>query len=354
MRSGRALNRQNGSASLSVALALMMAITLVTLSVARTQITETHMAGNERWYARLSSFAESEWESATAALTDSLTQLTWAASANDDTLISRLESAAAAEGITTTVVYRRTDSDSPLIDIQATTGLSGSIGISGHVRQTVRLLTVLSPFAETAPPLVINGCLTLVSTNLAIRPIASDSDAAGDALWHYGRTPCPALAAIDLHSGRVVRKPLESSLWSSFFSISRDEYAQLAKSDLALPSAQRRYWWIEPSAFIGGKWSRILGSPAQPVVLYFPPTTGCPRFAAGVRIFGVVFIDSTCPQPLASRSLAIVGNLAINGNATTGHASVQLNHIQTADPQQSRLSLPVLKAAKVPGSWKDF
>ncbi len=351
---GQALNRQDGSASLLVALVLMMVITLVTLSVARTQITETRMASNERWYTRLSSIAESEWEAATAALTDSLQQLVWAPSADGDMLISQPEPAAAAEGITTTQVYRRTDSGSRLIDIQATAGLSTGGNISGHIRQTVRLLTVLSPLAEMAPPLVINGCLTIVSANLVIRPIASDSDAAGDALWGYGGAPCPAFAAIDLHGGRVVQKPLETPLWSTFFSISRDEYAQLSSSDRALPAAQRRYWWIEPSELSGGKWNRSLGSADQPVVLYFPQATGCPRFAAGVRIFGVVFIDTACPQPLASRTLEIMGSLVINGNATTGHATIQLNHIQTADPRQSRLSLPVLKAVRVPGSWKDF
>jgi hypothetical protein len=351
---GHALNHQGGSANLLVALVLMMAMTLLTLSVAHTQLTETRMAGNERWHARLASIAESEWQEATSVLTDPLQQLVWAPSPEGNMLMSQLVSAATAEGLTTTLAYRRTHSDSPLVAIQVITGLASSMGISGRISQTVRLLTVLSPLAETAPPLVINGCLTIVPANLTIRPSGSDTAAAGDALWHYGGASCPAFAAIDLHGGEIARKPLENSLWSSFFSISQDEYARLARLDLALPAAQRRYWWIEPSTLTSGKWSRSLGSEDQPVVLYFPPATGCPRFAAGVRIFGVVFIDTACPQPLASRTLEIVGSLVINGSATTGHATIQLNHIQTADRRQTRLSLPAVKIVKVPGSWKDF
>lgn len=330
-----------------------MAMTLVTLSVARTQVIETRMASNERWHAHLSSVAQSEWEKATLPLTDSPQQLAWSTS-KDNRLTSLRGPVETTDGVTTTIVYQRAGSDSPLIDIEATAGQAGGAGITGRIRQTVRLLTVLSPLAETAPPLVVNGCLVTESANIAIRPIGSDTDAAGDALWYSAASPCSGLAIVDVHGGRMAARPLEKSLWSAFFSISRDEYKQLATSDLALPASQRRYWWIEASDLSGGKWHRSLGSTDKPVVMYFPPKTGCPRFAAGVRIVGFVFIDSACHQPLASTTLGIVGTVAINGTAHTGHAHVQLNHIQTADNQQTRLALPVIKVVKIPGSWKDF
>ena len=346
-------NRQRGSASLLVALILMMAMTLAILSVGRTHVTETRMAGNEQLQARLSTVAESEWEKATTVLTDSPGQLAWNRPLEGKVLTSQLWPAKTADGVTTTVVYQRTDEGSPLIDIQATASQAGGVGISGRNSQTVRLLTVLSPLAETAPPLVVNGCL-MGSVNIAIRPINSDTDAAGDALWYFADAPCPAFTAIDLHGGRFARKPLERSLWSTFFSVNRDDYARLAALDLALPPGQRRYWYIESSDLTVGKWNRSLGSADKPVVVYFPQATGCPRFTAGVRIFGVVFIDTACPQPLASMTLEVVGNLVINGATNAGHATTQLSHIQTADKRQTRLSLPAIKVVKIPGTWKDF
>jgi hypothetical protein len=348
------LKLERGSVSLLVALVLMVAMTLVTLSVARTQLTETRLAGNARWYTLLFSIAESEWERATAVLTDTPEQLVWTSSSAGNELKSHTKIRNTAEGVETALLYDRADSGSRMVDIQTISSQSGRIGLAARTHQTVRLLTVLSPLAELAPPLVIRGCLATESANIHIRPINSDTDAAGDALWHYASAPCPAFESIDLHGGRIARKPIEGPLWSNFFSISRDDFAQLALSDLSLPMAQRRYWWVAPSSLVGGEWHYSLGSADKPVVVYFPQTTGCPRFSAGVRIFGVVFIDTACAQPLASTRLELVGTLVINGNANSGHASVQLNHIQAADRQQSQLSLPTVKVVKIPGSWKDF
>jgi hypothetical protein len=349
-----ALRRQHGSASLLVALVLMMAMTLLTLSVARTQLAETRTDGNSRWHTRLSSVSESEWGIASAVLTDAPDQLVWVPSSEGKGLMSQMRTGETAEGLETTLLYQRTDTSSRVIDIQAITSQTGRIGLSGRTRQAVRLLTVLSPLAETAPPLVINGCLAAESANIHIRPINSDTDTAGDALWHFAGAPCPAFESIDRHGGRIARKPLEGPLWSTFFSISRDDYAQLATSDLSLAAEQRRYWWVATSGLIGGEWNRSLGSADAPVVVYFPQTTGCPRFSAGVRIFGVVFIAAACAHPLAATQLEVVGNLVINGDASAGHATVQLNHIRAADGRQSRLSLPTIRAVKIPGSWRDF
>jgi len=349
----RPTRHERGIASLLVALVLMMLTTLLTLTVAHTQLTETRMAGNERWQKRLSLAAESAAEAATAALPRAAPALPWSPAGEDGTLVSRARPAASAGGVATRVIYRRSDRNSPFIEIQVTSSAQGGRGIAARVSEEVRLLTVLSPLAESAPPLVINGCLS-GGADVSIRPINSDSDTAGDALWRYTALPCPALAAIDIHAGRGVVKSLDDTLWTTLFSISRDEYAQLAAAELNRPTARRRYWQIDPAALVDGKWARSLGNRDRPVVLYFPATTGCPRFAAGVRIFGVVFIDAACPEPLADGWLEITGTLAINGNANSGHARIELQHIRNADRPQTRLSLPAIRVVRIPGSWKDF
>ena len=353
MSNAHAMRHERGAASLLVALVLMMSITLLTLAVAHTQLTETRMAGNERWQKRLWLAAESAAEAATAVLTGAAPALTWTPADQGTTLVSRARPLESASGVETRVIYRRSDRDSPFVEIRATSSAPGRHGIAARVSQQVRLLTVFSPLAESAPPLVINGCLS-GGADISIRPINSDSDTAGDALWRYTASPCPALAAIDMHAGRGVTKSLDDTLWTRFFSISRDEYARLAAADLALPSARRRYWQVDPAALVGGQWARSLGNPDRPVVVYFPAATGCPRFAAGVRIFGVVFIDAACPEPLADSQLEVIGTLVVNGNANSGHASIELQHIENADHLQTRLSFPTIRVVRIPGSWKDF
>jgi len=353
MSCSHTMGQERGAASLLVALVLMMSITLLTLAVAHTQLTETRMAGNERSHKRLLLHAESAAEAATAVLPQDPSVLVWAPANEDHTLVSRARPVESAGGVETRVIYRRSDRNSPFVEIQALSSAQGGPGIAARVSEQVRLLTVLSPLAESAPPLVINGCLS-GSADVSIRPIDTDSNAAGDALWRYTASPCPALAAIDMHAGRTVMKSLDDTLWTTFFSVSRDEYARLALAELNLPSARRRYWRADPAALVGGKWARSLGNQDRPVVLYFPVATGCPRFAAGVRIFGVVFIDAACPEPLAESRLEVIGTLVINGNANSGHASIELQHIQNADRLQTRLAFPTIRVVRMPGSWKDF
>jgi hypothetical protein len=346
--------RQGGAASLLIALVLMMLTTLITLSVARTQVTETRITANDNWHSRLRLISQAGWERATTELTVHPPKLKWVSSDHGSALVSHITPDTGVEDIETRVTFRKTDDTSRLVSIQAVTSHHSGTGLTGRISQTVQLLTVLSPQAEGAPPLVINGCLSAGTPGIDIRPLNSDRDDAGDAVWHFGGTRCLALDTIDVHGGQRIEIPLNNTLWSTLFSVSPEEYAELATAELTLPTDQRRYWLAEATDPAAEKWSLSLGSAAMPVVLVFPQASGCPRFAGGVRIVGFVFIDSTCPDPLADTSLEITGTLAINGDAATGTSSIRLYHIQTVDNRQTRLSFPVLRAVKIPGTWKDF
>jgi PilX N-terminal len=345
--------RQRGMASLIVALVLMMSMTLFTLSAARTQLAETRMAGNEHGQARLRLLAESAWEKAVPPLTLQPPRLRWRPdTAAGGSLLSETTPAGAASGFDTLVQYRRANADSPVIDIEAIVRRAGDHALSGRVGRSLRLLTVLSPLAETAPPLVIAGCLS-ASAAVDIRPLNSDNAKAGDAVWRFGAARCGWPATVDLHAGGVVDKPPAGDLWTKVFSVSRRAYARLAAAERALAPGRRRYW-LAGTAGAGAPWRLSLGSARRPVVLVFPAAAGCPRFAAAVRIYGVVFIDADCNRPLATAGLEITGSLAVNGGVDAGDARLRLNHIHTADPAQARLALPVLRTVNIPGSWRDY
>ena len=71
-------------------------------------------------------------------------------------------------------------------------------------------------------------------------------------------------------------------------------------------------------------------------------------------MFGFVFIDAPCPDPITASRVEIYGTLAVNGALHAGTGAMQLQHIQHADPRMTRLDLPFLRAVPVPGSWRDF
>ncbi len=108
------------------------------------------------------------------------------------------------------------------------------------------------------------------------------------------------------------------------------------------------------SAIVSGRWTQSMGSPTRPVVVYFPPEIECPEFSPGVRIYGIVFIDKSCKDPIANVRFEIFGSLVVNGNFNASGADLHFNHIQVADDRLTLLNFPVLRSVKVPGSWRDF
>ena len=353
MTFARPNRQQHGAASLLIALVLMMVTTLITLAVARTQVMESRLTGNDNWHSRLRLIAEAEWEAATPLLIDAPSTLSWVNMGENGRIASRTVTDAHTDGVETTTTFREYGNTGRMVDIQAVTGMKNGNGLTGRARQMLLLLSVLSPQGEAAAPLVINGCLDTGHSSISIRPANSDTDDAGDALWRVSGRRCRLPNGIDLHAGRVIDRPLRDRLWPTLFSVTPEEFEQLAGRDRIQPVNQRRYWQAVAADLSSGRWTRSLGSPDRPVVLVFPRSTGCPRFAGGVRIVGFVFIDAACPDPINDAALEITGTLAINGDTTTG-GSIRFNHITVADAAQRRLPLPALRSAKIPGTWKDF
>lgn len=356
-----------GAAALVVVLGLLLSTTLATLTVARSQLGESRASAQEQLSAHLARRAESLWQRASVRLR-APAPLAW--QATDQGLVSE-STLSGEDGIAAHIRYRRAAPDSPVVALETRTHFVDGPPGEARIRQTLRLLSALSPRGENAPPLVLNGCLT-AGTPVDIRPRDSDSDNAGAALWQYGAGRCAPMAMLDTHGGEIRRlsfdtdtdtdadadadadagagSDMETGLWGQLFSLSREAYAELAAGELALAAGRRRHWLAQTRA--GDVWRRSLGSAAAPVVLVFPD--GCPRFGAGVRIVGVVYIAGGCQAPPGTLTLEVIGTLAVDGELRTGDAGLRLSHIQQIDPAAVRLRLPVLRTVAIPGSWRDF
>jgi len=347
-------NRQIGSANLLIALVLSMSITLVTLAVAKTQLTEQRISANSHWHTQLSLEARSRWSDAVANLTDNFESLDWSPTAGSEELVNRSTFTTSDHSMLSSVMLLRDPPLSRYFDVHATSSRDDGSRLSASYNQAVRILTVLAPQAESPPPLILNGCLISASSRSDIRPLNSDTDYAGTAAWLSGAQPCRPLSAFEFHAGQVDERSLSQSLWSNVFSVSTEAFAALAEADLSLPAADRRYWLAGPANFANSRWTQSLGSAERPVALYFSAEVECPRFSDGVVIFGVVFIDNSCSDPIADVRMEIFGSLIVNGDLNAGTANLQLNHIQIADDNLMQLEFPILRSVKVPGSWRDF
>ncbi|WP_132973547.1 pilus assembly PilX family protein [Thiogranum longum] len=337
-------------ATLLIALVLMMAITVITLSVARTGINQASIDNNQQWHDRLfvaaesaierllpvvSTFPETAWSSLPGNEQES-----WQQNEDDGRVSTELQ-------VTRSPLPRR------FLTVQALTRRSDGSGPGVQVTRRFRELSILSPLAELAPPLIIQGCPTDTAANQEVYPPNADSDDAGTAIW-LTAGDCPVID-IDTHQGAIQPISLAGELWDALFTLDREAYAELAGQQQNLPDDQRRYWIATTDDLDSqGRWPRSLGSIDQHKLLYFPPEVGCPGFAAGVRIYGVVFIDTPCIGPLTLTSLDITGTLIINGRVNPGSGRVQIANIQIEDPRQAALRFPAFRLIRVPGSWRDF
>ncbi|GEM_PF-2242395 len=347
--------QQQGAATLLVTLALTLSITIVTLAVARTQLVEQRMSNNDHWNTRLALQAESGLARGMVYLVENPDTLPWSRRFDADTETSTLQLPGGLPETATELSFSRHVQYRRLISIQATARRNDGSNIQAHVSQFIRLLSVLTPRAETLPPLIIRGCLTGTPRSLDIRPQHADSDQAGEAMWSGLVTRCPLPATVDLHDGSLRGLDMSGGLWPQIFSVSREDFLQLASQEQALPEPQRRYR-VAPEAGPGTRqlWRADLGSAERPVVLYFPPAAGCPLFAPGVTIYGIVYIETSCPAPIAGEDISITGALVLDGRLDVSGAALQLNHIQLADSSRQQLDFPVLRSVAVPGTWKDF
>ena len=346
--------RQTGSANILIALVLSMAVTLVTLTVAKTQVAEQRISANSRWHTYLSLQSQSRWSKAIADLTENFETINWGPAANNEDLIGLRSFTSADSSMSSTVTLSRSGTTSRLIDLHTRSTRSDGSGLSASFSQGVRLLTLMSPAAESLPALIINGCITPVSNSISVRPLNSDTDTAGESVRLTGTKPCPPLPVIDLHQGSVNTQPLHRPLWSTIFTFSIEEFTQMAEAEKPIHDVDKRYWIASSADLINGRWTQSMGSPIRPVVVYFPPELECPKFSPGVRIYGIVFIDSNCQDPIASVQLEIFGSLVVNGDFNANGGDLHFNHIQVADDRLTILSFPVLRSVKVPGSWRDF
>jgi hypothetical protein len=305
-------------------------------------------------HTRLFLRAESALARGSQFLEDAAHVLNWSSDPDHRSEISRIVLDDVTHDVNTRLVFEKQDRSSAFVRIQAISGRNDDSDLQVRVTQFVRPLSVLSPLGEAAPPLVINGCLNPPTASLEVRPLNADQVQASDAVWLNSDVQCQPMSGIDTHQGTITARRLGEDLWSVMFSVDRDRFAAMAAEQTAVPEHERNYRVAEHQDLIAGRWAQSVGSVERPVALYFPAALGCPGFAAGVQIHGVVFVDADCGDPVATQAFEVHGSLMINGNLNAADAQLRLNHIQRADDHQTRLQFPVLRSVAVPGTWSDF
>ena len=337
-----------GAASLLMLLVLAMLASLATLSLARTELHALRLDAGQQRHDRALAVAESAIQRLLARM-PGLEDAGWNSSAEgpERRILSDTLDSLAVE-----LELERTPLPARFLRVHASVRAGPAEHPLRVIRQTFRHLGILSPRGEQAPPLVLTGCLFDGAAMGDIYPLRADTDLAGDALWEAPGCPPPAS---DLHAGRAQPWNAQASLASALLSVDGDTLAQLALAQTQLPWGQRDYV-LATSADLdaSGRWWRDLGSPGHPVLLRVPETLGCPGFADGVRIHGLVLIEAPCPSGISAGNLDIHGTLAIEGDLVPASGGWTLAHPSLSEGGAQALRFPPLAHVPVPGSWSDF
>ena len=339
---------QRGAATILISLLLMFSITLLTLAVAKTQRTELIISANQEWALRLRLASENSNANAHTHLLNET--LNWNRT-NQQVESAFITTLSHNESIETATSFRRPISQNGPVYVTSRSVRNDGSSQAMSVTQWLLPLSALSPKAEQAPPLVINGCLLALNGKFEITPMKSDQGKIHPSIW-TASTNCTPSKWIE--SVVIAENQFADDLWSDFYVITREEFKQLAAADRHKPESQRRYWYATDSDLTANRWSKNLGNPNQFVQLYIPPDLGCPQFSSGTRIYGLIFIDNSCDYATREFDLDLVGALTINGDFSGTAMSLQLKHIQTLHPKRIAMPFPALRVVTIPGSWKDF
>jgi Tfp pilus assembly protein PilX len=351
---------QQGVATLTVSLTLLTAITLLSIAFAHSEMMEQRITNNQLRASEAAQAAEAglafgrAWLSRYRARwrdTGTATQ-----SSIPDSDAPRIQGNHG-DTFVIGVTFQRTALQPYYVKIRADARARSEPGLIASTEAYVRPQTVLSQTGEASPPLVIDGCIPVVTGTPDIYPRHADSADATVAIASSGNGGCLNLDALDLHGGDAqIQAFLPGQAWEYVFRISKSEMKALADAEQGanLPTTQRSYWWATTTDLVGRTWTRSLGSPDNPVVLVVPAHMDCPRLGAGTVIYGVVFVEGGCEGTADWGSARIYGALVIEGTLGQLSPKLRLAHISVASINHEELLLPLIGAPMVPGTWKDF
>ncbi len=352
-------DRQRGSATLVVALILLIVTSMITLYGARSSLMEQRISSNDYRASRLAEVADAGIDHGIAWLATNSNNVAWlvetAAPYNvgyersQNTLSADLGSDHGAS-----VFFRRPTDDSRRMQVVSTANEKDADGNPTGVARTSTTEVIMKMLVAKQPvtALTVDGCMS----NIVGTPSASNIDMVDGPLIATSQDLSSTPGCIDTGhlNNKVGDQPLTANsyideafpagtLWDTTFGITKAEMQAMAAVQAAsIPSvADRTIIWYNGTT----KWQTNVGSATKPAILVI---SNCA--ALGAVIYGIVYYEGTCSDQGW-------GNSTVYGSIIGDGSILKLN--ANADIEFSKAYLDPLKnqsfgvSARVPGSWMD-
>ncbi len=363
---------QTGMATLAMALILLIATTIMSFSLARTDILEQRIAGNElratealhRAEAALEQgitilsrmrIPETDWSLPTPSATRLTTELTIdhlslpdSSSGEDYQYRIELQRPAATPEFIEVIAEARSEAD-----------------IAATLREYIQPQW---PLSQTLPPLVVDGCISSGSGSTQLFPSQPGEASLATTLSHPP-AGCLQTDGLYLEGGDIAEQFAQAgALWDALFSLGKEELIQRSAQEQAaietgeLDAAERSYYWINDP---GGTWHEslgvphlpIIGSPGHPVWILFAASAECPPLPSGITIYGIVYYETGASGNCDASgwgNAAVYGSVLVEGDLLQLSGGSRLYQYTHTEQGNLRDNLNPISAARLPGTWRDF
>jgi Tfp pilus assembly protein PilX len=404
--------RQHGAATLLVVTVLAMAMTVISLTTARTGLMEQKLVGNDLRAREAQEAAEAGLEYGMAWADKN--QVPW----NGGTIVNCPGTGCpplpSVTGSTTgetyginSLVYSRSSSTSDRIHVTSIAAGVADSTVTAKAEAYVEAIKILTPAGKKPPPVALDGCMTSTTGTPDIYPNWNDLD--GDGVqdpneWNdengngsvdtgewtdnngnnavdneMGRsmaTSQPEYVAgnfcldycghgsgcdptatetghshLDLHNG-VLQNNLafpNNSIWDYYFSVSQTQFQAAASTTLS--TAGGLYWITATGNWPNGSY----GSVTDPVIIVF--VNDCPKPSGSTTIHGILFFlerDGCVTNPMNGwGSVTVYGSVAANGGIDKMNANLAIHGVGNGGTMPA-VNSALIAAPRIPGTWKDF
>ena len=147
------------------------------------------------------------------------------------------------------------------------------------------------------------------------------------------------------------------TLWNTLFDITKDQFRSLAAQ---YPSRLVNVWdgyessGYYSSKYTGSTWNDDVGTAAQPVIIFFEKTEGCPKINGNVNVYGMIFYDDDNCATHGFGMGNVYGTVAISGNMSSHSANTDLHAFQLGNHFGGGGGGAFNFVSVIPGTWKDF
>lgn len=341
------LSRQHGLATLTIALIMLFLMSLMIFNTSSGMLLELKTGNNQYFQAKALEAARGgvDYTVSWLDVPSNYSSLSWSndatgPSGNNQKATWPSGSDVGSQTIgsyTVAVTLWRNSANTSILEVRAIA--SGDASVT--VRQKIHAKSI-SFNTASAPPLIINGCLSGVTGNPDMHPANT-----GDTVIQSSQaSSCLDNGHLGLNGGVIQENVFASSAWDYVFATSKADMKELA----AQSSSDAIYYYDTSNPF-SGNWHDDVGTASNPGILIFDTGAGCPKINGNVTIYGIVYYAAECGSDQGWGNTTIYGSVVSEGSITKLTANTDFYPWPGGSMPSYTIAMDF---AKLPASWRDF